>query len=255
MWDKPRQHERVSIMLEAVWESASGKHNARMSDISMGGCYIDTIQHVTVGENVLFSVHLPTGHWIQVRGEVAHHFAGVGFGLRFINLTDEDKVLIAEVIRAHGGKVEEPSGATGAGLKESPLPPRPASNRVLVADDDPTIRQVAGAVIGKEGYLAVSVRDGREAYHTLQADASFAAAIFDMVMPHMNGLELVRHIRREKRLNHIPVGIITAEEDPKLWQDSLAAGAGIFLPKPFTPAQMRYMLRVLISQSGVARKL
>ena len=88
----------------------------------------------------------------------------------------------------------------------------------------------------------------------MRADADFVAAILDMVMPYMHGLEILRYIRSEPRLSHVGVGIITAEEDPKLWQDSLTAGAGIFLPKPFAPAQMRFMLRVLVNQSGIATK-
>ena len=69
-----------------------------------------------------------------------------------------------------------------------------------------------------------------------------------MMMPHLRGLDLIRHMRTEKRLMRIPVGIITAEQDPKLWDDSIAAGAGIFLPKPFSPNQLQFMLRVLISK-------
>jgi CheY-like chemotaxis protein len=72
-----------------------------------------------------------------------------------------------------------------------------------------------------------------------------------MVMPHIQGLDLVRHIKTTDRLQHIPVGIMTAEQDPKLWHDSFAAGAGIFLPKPFTASQMQFMLRVLLSQRQV----
>ena len=103
-------------------------------------------------------------------------------------------------------------------------------------------------IIEKEGYAVVPARDGREAYRLLQRDSDFAAAIFDMMMPHLRGLDLIRHMRTEKRLMRIPVGIITAEQDPKLWDDSIAAGAGIFLPKPFSPNQLQFMLRVLISK-------
>jgi two-component system chemotaxis response regulator CheY len=85
----------------------------------------------------------------------------------------------------------------------------------------------------------------------LRSDTPFDVAVFDMVMPHMDGLELVRFMRQDPRLQHVPVGIMTAEQDPKLWNDSLSAGAGIFLPKPFTPEQLRYMLKVLMSQRSV----
>ena len=128
----------------------------------------------------------------------------------------------------------------------TPIDRRPP--RVLVADDDPVIRLLLTSILKNEGYTPVVVEDGREAYRVLQSDSDFKAAIFDMKMPHLEGVEIIRHMKTEKRLMRIPVGIITAEQDPKLWDDSIAAGAGIFLPKPFSPNQLQFMLRVLISK-------
>jgi len=91
----------------------------------------------------------------------------------------------------------------------------------------------------------VGARDGREAYQALQDDANFTAAVFDVVMPHISGPELVRYMRTEKRFNKIPVMMMTAEQDPKLSSDSFAAGALVFLPKPFTTTQLQTMLRML----------
>jgi len=255
MWNTPRQHERTPVSLGIVLESASGKRDARISDISMGGCFVDSIAQVSEGETAVFQVHLPVGLWVQLYGEVVYLSPGFGFGLRFTRLAEEERILLEQVIIAHGGNpspapdkpiaVETELPAPVAGASQTSQKPR----RVLIADDDPTISHLTKAIVEKEGYAAVMARDGREAHDTLQADADYVAAIFDMVMPHMQGLELVRYMRAEKRLQHIPVGIMTAEQDPKLWHESFAAGAGIFLPKPFTPEQMRYMLKVLISQS------
>jgi hypothetical protein len=44
--------------------------------------------------------------------------------------------------------------------------------------------------------------------------------------------------------------MMTAEQDPKIWDDSVAAGACVFLPKPFMPPQMQMMLRMLASKAG-----
>lgn len=95
----------------------------------------------------------------------------------------------------------------------------------------------------------VSARDGREAYKMLQTDANFTAAIFDVVMPHIIGPELVRFMQTEKRLKRIPVMMMTAEQDPKLSMDSFAAGAVVFLPKPFTMPQLQTMLRMLVGRA------
>ena len=121
--------------------------------------------------------------------------------------------------------------------------------RVLVADDDPVIRHLVSAIVQKEGCKVVVVNDGREAYRLLQADANFKAAIFDMMMPHLEGLDIIRYMRTEKRLKRIPVMMITSERDLKLMADSFAAGATLFLPKPFTPEQLQTTLRVLLSST------
>jgi CheY-like chemotaxis protein len=126
------------------------------------------------------------------------------------------------------------------------------SQRILVADDDPAILRLVTAIVEKEGYSVVPARDGREAYRLLQSDADFIAGIFDVVMPHIQGPELVRYMRTEKRLMRIPVMMMTAEQNPKLSSDSFAAGAVVFLPKPFTTAQLQIMLRMLIAKGSSA---
>ena len=124
------------------------------------------------------------------------------------------------------------------------------SRRILVADDDPAILRLVTAIVEKEGYEVVPAKDGREAYQILQKDSDFLAGIFDVMMPHIQGPELVRYMRTEKRLMRIPVMMMTAEQNPKLSSDSFAAGAVVFLPKPFTTAQLQIMLRMLVSKAS-----
>lgn len=122
------------------------------------------------------------------------------------------------------------------------------NKRMLVADDDPAILRLIATILEKENYTVVTARDGREAYKILQSDADFTAAILDVVMPHISGPELVRFMKTEDRLKRIPVMMMTAEQDPKLSSDSFAAGAIVFLPKPFTTAQLQIMLQMLIGK-------
>lgn len=127
--------------------------------------------------------------------------------------------------------------------------------RILVADDDPVVRLLVTSIVKNEGYTTVVVEDGREAYRVLQSDADFGAAIFDMSMPHLEGVDMLRHMRTEKRLMRIPVMLITSERDNKLVAQSFAAGAAVFLPKPFTAGQLQLMLRLLLAKSeGVGRQ-
>lgn len=119
-------------------------------------------------------------------------------------------------------------------------------SQVLIADDDPAILRLVKTIVEKEGFTAVTVRDGREAFKLLNAGEPFVAAIFDVVMPYIQGTELVRHMQSEKRLMKIPVIIMTAEQNPRLSSDSFSAGAVAFLPKPFTASQLQMMLRMFV---------
>ena len=122
------------------------------------------------------------------------------------------------------------------------------NRRMLVADDDPAILRLIATILEKENFTVVTARDGREAYKILQSDPNFTAAILDVVMPHISGPELVRYMKSEDELKRIPVMMMTAEQDPKLSGDSFSAGACVFLPKPFTTAQLQIMLQMLIGK-------
>ena len=128
------------------------------------------------------------------------------------------------------------------------------SRRILIADDDPIIRRLITSLVEKEFFEAVVVNDGGQAYRLLQADADFCAAIFDKMMPNIQGLDVIRFMRTEKRLMRIPVLMITSERDLQLMAESFAAGVTLFLPKPFTTGQFQATLSLLLSSSPAVSK-
>ena len=130
---------------------------------------------------------------------------------------------------------------------------KPTSNRVLIADDDPVMRHLLAAIVKQQRCEVVIASDGREAYRVLQADSEFRAAILDISMPFLEGLDLVHYMRSEKRLMKIPIMIITAEENLKLMADSFSAGATAFLPKPFTSEQLESAIRMLLHSQKMSR--
>jgi CheY-like chemotaxis protein len=129
-----------------------------------------------------------------------------------------------------------------------------SSKRILIADDDPVMRHLLASIVRSEGYDAVVVEDGREAYRVLQSDADFRVGIFDMILPHLEGLDLIRYMQTEKRLRRIPVMMISAERDLKLMANSFVAGATIFLTKPFKSDQFQTTLRILLTNRPTPRK-
>ena len=127
-------------------------------------------------------------------------------------------------------------------------------NRVLIADDDPVMRHLVTTMVKQQDCEVVVVNDGRAAYRILQSDSQFRAAILDMTMPFLEGLDLIRYMRSEKRLMRIPIMMITAEQDLKLMTSSFSAGATAFLPKPFTPQQLQSAVRMLVANGSVRQK-
>ena len=85
-----REDERRGVSLEAWWESLSGRQQARVSDLSLGGCYVDTHAPVEQGALIVFAIRKPDGSWLELRGRVVTRDPG-GFGLAFTFLTDEEQ--------------------------------------------------------------------------------------------------------------------------------------------------------------------
>jgi DNA-binding response OmpR family regulator len=131
---------------------------------------------------------------------------------------------------------------------------RPASRRVLVADDDPVMTLLLTASLKRQECEVVVAQDGREAYRILQTDAEFCAAIIDMTMPFLEGLDLIRYMQSERRLKRIPVMMISAGQDIKLMATSFSAGATAFLPKPFSPDQLQSAIRMLLGRGSSHRR-
>ena len=130
----------------------------------------------------------------------------------------------------------------------------PASDRILVAEDDAVIMRMVTAILEKEGYRVVPAHDGGEAYRILHTDADFVGAIFDMHMPYLKGLDLIGYMQTERRLRRIPVMIMTAERDLTLCSKMFSAGAVLFLQKPFTPIQMQTLLGLLVGKGAFSIK-
>jgi Tfp pilus assembly protein PilZ len=88
--DERRNEDRIQVCLDAVWDG-TGTFMARILDLSEGGCFVDTPGEASIGERLTLKVKLPDGNSLELTGEVAHHMRPVGFGLRFDNLTDQQR--------------------------------------------------------------------------------------------------------------------------------------------------------------------
>jgi len=67
---------------------------ARLDDISLGGCFVNTMGIVDAGEIISIEVELPSGEWLALRGEVTSYQPGIGFGMRFTSVTQDEEELL-----------------------------------------------------------------------------------------------------------------------------------------------------------------
>jgi hypothetical protein len=86
-----RRHERINIYLKARWEGLLGSYDGTLSDISTGGCFILSESPTTLRELIRLEIQLHTGEWLKVWGEVTNQFTGVGFGVRYTELDEENE--------------------------------------------------------------------------------------------------------------------------------------------------------------------
>lgn len=99
----PRQQERTPVILDIILEGASGKREARITDISLSGCFIETMTPVNAGESVSFQIIISDKEMLSLRGEIVTVFPGVGFGIRFNHLWENKKTVLEHIILMNSG--------------------------------------------------------------------------------------------------------------------------------------------------------
>ena len=96
-----RSKPRLQVSLDAMWDSSTEAHSARVTNLSESGCYLSSVGEVRQGEIVGFRILLPDGDWLYLEGEVRHHQPMTGFGVQFVDLNEEQtEKLVLLLIRA-----------------------------------------------------------------------------------------------------------------------------------------------------------
>ena len=113
--DDRRIKQRLSVRLDAMWDSSTEAHSARITNLSEGGCYLDSVGEVRRGEIVGFRVLLPDGDWLYLEGEVRHYTAGRGFGVKFVELNEEQTNNLHWLLKI---AIDPEAGAISADLVE-----------------------------------------------------------------------------------------------------------------------------------------
>ncbi len=103
---------------------------------------------------------------------------------------------------------------------------------IMVVDDSLTVRKVTGRLLERQGYLVVTARDGVEAMQKLQ-ELIPDVMLVDIEMPRMDGFDLTRNVRADKRLSQVPIIMITSRTADKHQNYAKEIGVSHFLGKPY----------------------
>lgn len=115
----------------------------------------------------------------------------------------------------------------------------PFDTRVLVVDDFESMRRIVGQLLREMGFRDITLADdGATALALLRQD-DFGLLLTDWHMPQMDGLELVRAVRADPRLNAIPILMVSAEATREQIIEAVRAGVNGYVVKPFTPQILR----------------
>ena len=113
-----------------------------------------------------------------------------------------------------------------------------AQGFLLVVDDIEANRDVLSQRLKRQGYVVATAKNGRQALEMLQAD-TFDLVLLDIMMPEMNGYEVLQHLKADKALCHIPVIMISALSELDAAVRCIEMGAEDYLPKPFNPTLLK----------------
>jgi DNA-binding response OmpR family regulator len=125
--------------------------------------------------------------------------------------------------------------------------PPPSAQRILLAEDEPDIRELVSYRLTRSGYEVLEAKDGEEAW-LLAVEHLPDLCVLDVMMPRLNGYELTERLRADERTRRIPVIILTARVQEADITRGFAAGADDYLKKPFNPDELVARTRAVLGR-------
>lgn len=118
--------------------------------------------------------------------------------------------------------------------------------KILVVDDDIEIAELLEIYLKNEGYEPIMADDGKEALSKLNTNPDIALMILDVMMPNMNGLDVVKTVRKDSR---IPILMLSAKSGDMDKIQGLITGADDYVNKPFNPLEVMARVRSLLRRA------
>ncbi len=120
--------------------------------------------------------------------------------------------------------------------------------KVLVVDDDPSIRRLIVVALKRDGYSFAEASNGRDALESMRSDHP-DVVVLDLMMPVLSGWDVLRERSHDPELLKIPVIVVSANRDPEV-ATAMTAGICAFLPKPFDIGALSALVRSCIPLAG-----
>ncbi len=117
--------------------------------------------------------------------------------------------------------------------------------RILTVDDSPSVRQMVKLTLSGAGYDIVEAGDGAEGLSKAQSNV-LDMVVTDLNMPVMNGLGLIRALRKLQAYRGVPILFLTTESDGEMKKEANAAGATGWITKPFQQDQLVAVVRKVL---------
>ncbi len=114
--------------------------------------------------------------------------------------------------------------------------------RVLIVDDFEDARDLYAEFLRMQGYEVTGAADGPEALN-LALPSHYDIIVLDLALPRMDGLAVLRELRRNPATAKTPIIILSASVGPEPQQEALASGADLFLEKPCLPDELEAAIR------------
>jgi len=125
--------------------------------------------------------------------------------------------------------------------------------KILVIDDEETIRKFLRIQLGKHGYEVKEAADGNQAIEQLKKDR-FDLIICDIVMPKMDGWQVIQEVRSHSVTKDLPVILLTARSEDENMFKGYAAGANYYITKPFTTSQVLFAMNLILEKKTSVAK-
>ncbi|MDQ7788005.1 MAG: response regulator [Thermodesulfovibrionales bacterium] len=209
-----------------------GKIAFQCMDISEDGMYLYTGR--SLEENRVVQVTLPIkGKPLTVKAQIRHNEPGIGIGLQFMDMTDEQKKTIYRLVHH---------------VREHSVDAADRKRNILLIDENAISRQIYKNTLLHEGFFVFEAKEAGEAHRILKETLP-DLILFDLSMEAMDGYEFLSILRENPAWKKIPVVIFSAVETPEVKERVITGGADVLLIKmKTTPFLLADTIRKTLQQ-------